>query len=386
MKITEAAFAREGVLGPGGLAACKFLVIDDSRMIRLTISKHLRQIGFESIDEADNGAAAIDLLRTGKDYDLVLLDLEMPGMDGFEFLKIVKSDPALRSVPVIVVSASEQLSAAIQCISDGAEDFLNKPFDPVLLRARVFSSIEKKRLRDNDRQLLRELENEKSLLQQEKEKSEQLLLNVLPQAIAARLKNGEKVIAEKQEATTVGFTDLVGFTPYARNAEPVDVVTMLNRIFSNFDIMSAQNGVEKIKTIGDCYMFAAGVPVPVEDHARRVADSALEMVRFIERFNARFGTAFQIRIGLNSGPLVAGIIGKQKFAYDIWGDAVNVASRMESSGLPGRIHISESTRAALGSDYECEPRGTIECKGLGQINTYFLLSKNDPFLDEVPVI
>jgi class 3 adenylate cyclase len=386
MKITEAAFAREGVLGPGGLAACKFLVIDDSRMIRLTISKHLRQIGFESIDEADNGAAAIDLLRTGKDYDLVLLDLEMPGMDGFEFLKIVKSDPALRSVPVIVVSASEQLSAAIQCISDGAEDFLNKPFDPVLLRARVFSSIEKKRLRDNDRQLLRELENEKSLLQQEKEKSEQLLLNVLPQAIAARLKNGEKVIAEKQEATTVGFTDLVGFTPYARNAEPVDVVTMLNRIFSNFDIMSAQNGVEKIKTIGDCYMFAAGVPVPVEDHARRVADSALEMVRFIERFNARFGTAFQIRIGLNSGPLVAGIIGKQKFAYDIWGDAVNVASRMESSGLPGRIHISESTRAALGSDYECEPRGTIECKGLGQINTYFLLSKNDPFFDEVPVI
>lgn len=386
MKITETAFAREGVLGPGGLAACKFLVIDDSRMIRLTISKHLRQIGFESIDEADNGAAAIDLLRTGKDYDLVLLDLEMPGMDGFEFLKIVKSDPALRSVPVIVVSASEQLSAAIQCISDGAEDFLNKPFDPVLLRARVFSSIEKKRLRDNDRQLLRELENEKSLLQQEKEKSEQLLLNVLPQAIAARLKNGEKVIAEKQEATTVGFTDLVGFTPYARNAEPVDVVTMLNRIFSNFDIMSAQNGVEKIKTIGDCYMFAAGVPVPVEDHARRVADSALEMVRFIERFNARFGTAFQIRIGLNSGPLVAGIIGKQKFAYDIWGDAVNVASRMESSGLPGRIHISESTRAALGSDYECEPRGTIECKGLGQINTYFLLSKNDPFLDEVPVI
>jgi len=386
MKITETAFAREGVLGPGGLAACKFLVIDDSRMIRLTISKHLRQIGFESIDEADNGAAAIDLLRTGKDYDLVLLDLEMPGMDGFEFLKIVKSDPALRSVPVIVVSASEQLSAAIQCISDGAEDFLNKPFDPVLLRARVFSSIEKKRLRDNDRQLLRELENEKSLLQQEKEKSEQLLLNVLPQAIAARLKNGEKVIAEKQEATTVGFTDLVGFTPYARNAEPVDVVTMLNRIFSNFDIMSAQNGVEKIKTIGDCYMFAAGVPVPVEDHARRVADSALEMVRFIERFNARFGTAFQIRIGLNSGPLVAGIIGKQKFAYDIWGDAVNVASRMESSGLPGRIHISESTRAALGSDYECEPRGTIECKGLGQINTYFLLSKNDPFFDEVPVI
>jgi class 3 adenylate cyclase len=386
MKITETAFAREGVLGPGGLAACKFLVIDDSRMIRLTISKHLRQIGFESIDEADNGAAAIDLLRTGKDYDLVLLDLEMPGMDGFEFLKIVKSDPALRSVPVIVVSASEQLSAAIQCISDGAEDFLNKPFDPVLLRARVFSSIEKKRLRDNDRQLLRELENEKSLLQQEKEKSEQLLLNVLPQAIAARLKNGEKVIAEKQEATTVGFTDLVGFTPYARNAEPVDVVTMLNRIFSNFDIMSAQNGVEKIKTIGDCYMFAAGGPVPVEDHARRVADSALEMVRFIERFNARFGTAFQIRIGLNSGPLVAGIIGKQKFAYDIWGDAVNVASRMESSGLPGRIHISESTRAALGSDYECEPRGTIECKGLGQINTYFLLSKNDPFFDEVPVI
>ena len=378
--------AKDGWFSVVGLTDARILLVDDSRMIRLTISKHLRQIGFESIDEADNGDAAIRLLRSGKDYDLVMLDLEMPGMDGFEFLKIVKSDPSLRSLPVIVVSASDHISAAIQCITDGAEDFLNKPFDPVLLRARVFSSIEKKRLRDIDRQLFQALETEKSLLEQEKEKSEQLLLNVLPEAIAARLKKGEKVIAEKQEATTVGFTDLVGFTPYARNAEPVDVVTMLNRIFSNFDLMSARSGVEKIKTIGDCYMFAAGVPVPVEDHARRVADTALEMVRFIERFNARFGTEFQIRIGLNSGPLVAGIIGKQKFAYDIWGDAVNVASRMESSGVPGRIHISESTRIALGSDYEYEPRGVIEVKGLGQINTYFLISKNDPFLDEVPEI
>ena len=130
MNSTEWEFAREGFLGPGDLAACKFLVIDDSRMIRLTIAKHLRQIGFELIDEADNGASAIDLLRAGKDYDLVLLDLEMPDMDGFEFLKIVKSDPFLRALPVIVVSASERISAAIQCISGGAEDFLNKPFDP----------------------------------------------------------------------------------------------------------------------------------------------------------------------------------------------------------------------------------------------------------------
>lgn len=371
---------------PQPLTSGRILVVDDSRMIRLTIAKHLRKIGFEAIDEAEDGAAAISLLRSGKDYDLVLLDLDMPGINGFEFLKIVKSDPALRSVPVIVVSASEHISSAIQCITDGAEDFLNKPFDPVLLRARVFSSIEKKHLRDKDRQLLGQLATEKSLLELEKEKSERLLLNVLPEAIAARLKNGEKVIAEKQECATVGFTDLVGFTPYARTAEPVDVVTMLNRIFSNFDLLSGRHGVEKIKTIGDCYMFAAGIPVPVADHARRVADTALEMVQFLARFNARFGSSFQVRIGINTGPLVAGIIGKQKFAYDIWGDAVNVASRLESSGMPGRIHISESTRAALGSDYECEPHGAIDCKGLGTINTYFLNAKNDPFLDEVPEI
>ena len=377
---------KTGMTGTTSLTDGKILVVDDSRMVRLTILKRLRQIGFEAIDEAESGNDAIALLRSGKAYDLVLLDLDMPGINGYEFLKIVKSDPATSAIPVIVISASAHVASAIQCITDGAEDFLNKPFDPILLRARIFSSIEKKRLRDTDRQLLAALETEKALLEQEKEKSEQLLLNVLPEAIAARLKNGEKVIAEKQEATTVGFTDLVGFTPYARHAAPVDVVTMLNRIFSNFDLMSARNGVEKIKTIGDCYMFAAGIPVPVEDHARRVADTALEMVRFLERFNTRFGTEFQIRIGLNSGPLVAGIIGKQKFAYDIWGDAVNVASRMESSGVPGRIHISESTRIELGSDYEYEPRGTIEVKGLGEINTYFLLSKNDPFLDEVPEI
>lgn len=386
MEHPKAQHEMSGLPEPQSLTSGRILVVDDSRMIRLTISKHLRKIGFNQIDEAEDGSSAIDQLRSGKAYDLVLLDLDMPGINGFEFLKLIKSDPALRPIPVIVVSASDHISAAIQCITDGAEDFLNKPFDPVLLRARVFSSIEKKHLRDKDRQLLSQLATEKSLLEQEKEKSERLLLNVLPEAIAARLKNGEKVIAEKQACATVGFTDLVGFTPYARSAEPVDVVTLLNRIFSNYDLLSGRHGVEKIKTIGDCYMFAAGIPVHVADHARRVADTALEMVQFLDRFNKRFGTDFQIRIGINTGPLVAGIIGKQKFAYDIWGDAVNVASRLESSGMPGRIHISESTRAALGPDYECEPRGTIDCKGIGEVNTFFLTAKNDPFLDEVPEI
>ena len=372
--------------GPQNLNNGRILLVDDSRMIRLMVSRRLRQIGFELIDEAENGAEALALLSSGKNYDLVLLDLEMPVINGFEFLHIVKSDVTLSSIPVIVISASDHVSAAIKCISEGADDFLHKPFDPVLLRARIFSSIERKRLRDKDRKLLAQLAHEKKLLELEKEKSERLLLNVLPKAIAARLKDGETTIAEKQGATTVGFTDLVGFTTYARSAEPIDIVTMLNRIFSKFDLISRRHGVEKIKTIGDCYMFAAGIPVPVENHARRVANTALQMLGFVRRVNSRFGTDFQIRIGLNTGPLVAGIIGRQKFAYDIWGDSVNVASRMESSGVPGRIHISESTRIALGSDYECEPRGLIDCKGLGQVSTYFLLSKKDGSLDEVPVI
>lgn len=358
--------------GAAIFAQSRVLVVDDSRMMRMALIRSLQELGVAAITEAANGREALEKVSQSP-LDLVLLDLDMPEIDGLSVLRTMKGNASHRAIPVVVVSGSEHTATAIQCIGAGAEDYLTKPFDPVLLRARITSSLERKRLRDLDQHHLQQLELEKSLLEREQEKSERLLLNVLPRAIAARLRQGEENIADKQESVSIAFVDLVGFTAYSRTAHPAELVSLLNRIFTAFDLIIERNGAEKIKTIGDSYMFAAGIPLPNADHARIVARCALDILETFDRLNALHGTSFQIRIGINSGSVVAGIIGKRKFAYDIWGDAVNIASRMESTGEPGKIHISESTREALGPGFRYEPRGTVECKGLGPVATYFLL-------------
>ena len=347
------------------------LIIDDSRTMRAGLRRALEEIGHRNLEEASNGREGLEKLRTGN-FDLVLLDLDMPEMDGRETLRHIKADPALRVVPVIVISGSGHEANAIACIAAGAEDYLNKPFDPVLLRARVLSSIERKRLRDHDRILLEQLHNEKQLLEHEKARSERLLLNILPRSIKERLQAGEKDIADHHENVTIGFADIVGFSTISREVSAPELVASLDRFFAAFDIVAERAGVEKIKTIGDNFMFAAGVPLADPGHAASACDCALGILETFNRLNAIHGTSLQIRIGLHSGPVVAGIIGKKKFAYDIWGDAVNIASRMESTGEPGKIHISRHTRDLLGPDFVCEPRGSIDCKGIGPVETFFL--------------
>ncbi|NDD37989.1 MAG: response regulator, partial [Verrucomicrobia bacterium] len=203
--------------------------------------------------EISPGRNALDL-ASQREFDLILLDIEMPVMDGFEVLQHLKSDAVLRDLPVIVISGQEQMEGAVRAIEMGAEDYLPKPYNPVLLRARVTSSLEKKRLRDLDRMRLTELQLEKEMLQIEKEKSERLLLNILPRAIADRLKGGEKTIAETYQSVTVLFADLVGFTNLSRHTDASEIVDMLNQIFTKFDHLVERHGLEKIKTIGDSYM------------------------------------------------------------------------------------------------------------------------------------
>jgi adenylate cyclase len=212
-------------------------------------------------------------------------------------------------------------------------------------------------------------------LQAEQEKSERLLLNVLPEPIAARLKNGEKHISDNYDSVTVMFTDIVGFTPLAEQLQSNQLVTLLNDVFSRFDQLAKKYGVEKIKTIGDAYMVVGGVPIVDTGHATAIAEMALEMLQSVEDYNQQQGSALTIRIGINSGPVVAGVIGRQKFSYDLWGDTVNTASRMESHGAPGCIHVTESTYRQLRNSYEfdrCEP---VEIKGKGLMQTYFLQGK-----------
>jgi adenylate cyclase len=212
-------------------------------------------------------------------------------------------------------------------------------------------------------------------LEVERAKSERLLLNVLPASVASRLKESDQVIADGFGEATVLFADIVDFTPLAQGLSPADVVALLDRVFTGWDALAARHGVEKIKTIGDAYMVAGGLPSPRSDHAEAIADMALEMEAEVERCAVEQELPLKVRIGIDTGPVVAGVIGRAKFIYDLWGDTVNTASRMESHGLPGTIQVTERTHEALRGRYELSQRGTIEVKGKGPMTTYFLLAR-----------
>ena len=209
-------------------------------------------------------------------------------------------------------------------------------------------------------------------LRLEQEKSDRLLLNVLPQAIAERLKQDQSIIADTFAEVTVLFADIVGFTQISSQISPPELVSLLNDIFSTFDRLAEKHGLEKIKTIGDAYMVVGGLPIPRKDHAEAIAQMAIDMQQAIIEFSDTHNQDFSIRIGINSGPVVAGVIGIKKFIYDLWGDTVNTASRMESHGLPGCIQVTSATYQRLQEKYFFESRGTIEVKGKGEMNTYFL--------------
>ena len=223
------------------------------------------------------------------------------------------------------------------------------------------------------------------LLRVEQQKSESLLLNVLPEPIAARLKDGDQTIADQFDAVSVLFADLVGFTPLSLRLSPREMVELLDDIFMHFDALAEKYNVEKIRTIGDAYMVAAGVPCPRPDHAQALARMALDMCEHIRTRPATAGQAIQFRIGINSGPLVAGVIGRKKFQYDLWGDSVNTASRMESHGTPGQIQISRATYELLKDEFVCAPRGTLNVKGKGEMETWYLLGVKSPETEGVAV-
>ena len=207
----------------------------------------------------------------------------------------------------------------------------------------------------------------------ERARSERLLRNVLPDAIAERLKSGERVIADSYPAVTVLFADICGFTTYAATVSPERLVLRLDTLFRRFDALAEQFGLEKIKTIGDAYMVAAGLPEPVPDHAERACRFALAALDAIEASNAELGESFAIRVGVHTGPVVAGVIGDRKFAYDLWGDTVNVASRMESHGVVGRVHVTSETLAALPPGWRTVAQGPIVVKGKGEMRTALLV-------------
>jgi guanylate cyclase len=209
----------------------------------------------------------------------------------------------------------------------------------------------------------------------EEAKSEALLLNVLPAPVAARLKREEGIIAESHAAVTVLFADIVGFTRLAERLPPSEVVALLDRVFAQWDALALSHGAEKIKTIGDAYMVAAGIPLPRDDHVEVIAEMALAMRPEAERCAAETGLPFEVRIGIDTGPVVAGVIGRAKFSYDLWGDTVNTASRMELHAPPRTIQVTQRVYERLRHAYELHPRGTIDVKGKGPMHAYLLTGR-----------
>ena len=342
------------------------LVVDDNASNRGLLLRRLEREGHQVV-EARSGRQALQILGT-EEIDLILLDLMMPDMNGLQVLERLKGNKRLRNIPVIMISGLQETDSVIRCIGAGAEDYLPKPFDQVLLRARINACLERKHWHDRELGYLTQLKAEK-------ERSDALLRSILPGQIVGRLNDGEAVIADRFENVTILFCDLVGFTKVAARIAPGQLVENLNRIFSAFDALAGSLGVEKIKTIGDAYMAAAGLPEVRPDHAEIMGELALRMLETLEKLSQDAKIRFRARIGMHTGPVVAGVIGMNKFIYDVWGDTVNVASRLETCSLPGRIQVSDEVRGALEHCYEFEPRGVISLRGKGRMATAFLTGR-----------
>ncbi|MBP2233977.1 class 3 adenylate cyclase/CheY-like chemotaxis protein [Sinorhizobium kostiense] len=342
--------------------AGKILIVDDVASNRDLLSRRLRRDGHR-VFTADCGLSA--LARLAKDeFDLILLDILMPDMNGIEILSRLKSESRWRHVPVIMISGLSEVAAVARCIEAGADDYLTKPFNATLLRARINSALEKKRWLDREHRYLQQIETEKRRV-------DALIHAILPDQIVARLQGGEAIIADRFDAVSILFADIVGFSPIATRLPPSELVRRLDGLFSKFDLLTEQHRVEKIKTIGDAYMAACGIPEPAADHADRIVALGRSMLNALDAMPPD-SDRFRIRIGIHSGPVVAGLIGRHRFVYDVWGETVNIASRLESQGVADHIQFSEATMRALSGSWTFEPRCGLELRGIGTVKTYLM--------------
>ncbi|MCS6808746.1 MAG: adenylate/guanylate cyclase domain-containing protein [Bacteroidota bacterium] len=344
-------------------AAPYILIVDDVPVNLQALESILQTRGFRVL-KATNGEQALELVAQEKP-DLILLDVMMPKMNGYEVCQHLKENPETSKIPVIFLTGRNDSYSVIKGFASGALDYVVKPFHAPELLARINTHLELKRSRDT---ILRY----NYLLDAEKRRAEQLLLNILPASIAGRLQNGERLIADKIDDATVIFADVTNFTHLSEVLSAEEIVALLNMLFSAFDDLADKFGVEKIKTMGDSYMAASGIPIQRPDHAEAAVNMALAMLHSLEQINAQTGRNLNIRIGIHSGPVIAGVIGVKKFIYDLWGDTVNTASRMESHGEPGKVHVSEAVYAKLQGKFEFQERGDIEVKGKGIMKTYFV--------------
>ncbi len=332
------------------------LLVDDTPTNLKILVEYFSDGGYD-ISVATSGEAALKQIEANLP-DLILLDVMMPGIDGFETCRRIKANPVTKDVPVIFMTALTETSDKVKGFEAGAVDYVTKPLHQEEVRARV-----------NTHLTLRRMHQE---LEEKEKQTEGLLLNVLPKCIADKLRNNITTVAEHYPEISVLFADIVNFTELCANKDPDMIVGILHELFSAFDELVEKHGLEKIKTIGDAYMAIVGAPTPRPNHAEAIAELALGIQQVMIDFNQKNQTDLAIRIGINSGPVVAGVIGTKKFSFDLWGETVNIASRMESLSAPNQIQVTEKTYGLLRGQYSFEERGEVEVKGTGMAKVYLL--------------
>lgn len=365
------------------------LYVDDEENNLTSFRAALRR--HYNIFTAISGEEGMEIFKQ-HDIHIVVTDQRMPAMTGVQFLQHIPEEPD--NIRMILTGFSD-IEAIIEAINTGkVYRYITKPWDKDELKITIDNALEAVRLRRDNKHLIQELqdyneqlekkvkertieiEKKSLLLEAEKSKSEKLLLNILPEEIAEELKRFGRSYARKHVEVSVIFADIRGFTNIAETMMPDELITQLDESFRGFDHIVEKYGAEKIKTIGDCYMCACGLPTETKDNASVAVNLALDMLQFINGFNMAKKIQnlpeFELRIGIHTGPVVAGVVGITKFVYDIWGDTVNVAAKMEHNSQPGKLNISGNTYQLVKDQFICTPRGKIAAKNKGEIEMYFV--------------
>ncbi len=346
------------------------LLVDDKAYSLKLLSTILEDKGY-CVCQATSSAMALEAVQQQLP-ELIMLDVMIPDMNGYDLCQQLKSAPPTRDIPVIFLTALQETSDKVRAFQMGAADYITKPFQTDEVCARVSHQLEISRLQ-------RQLAQRNQHLRQEQARTKALLHNLLPAPIADRLTHTpldasltSHVVADFFESTTILFADIANFTTLASCAPPQVLVNLLNQIFSCFDQLAEAYGLEKIKTIGDAYMVAGGIPEFRPDHSEAIAHMALAMQTSMEQFTTPDGEPLQLRIGIHRGPVIGGVIGLKRLSYDLWGDTVNVASRMELYGEPGKIQVSDAVYQVITGKFQLISRGAIPVKGKGEMETYWL--------------
>ena len=336
--------------------ALAVLVVDDNEDNRYTLTRRLKRQGYDEVATAEDGRKALELLDA-RPFDLVLLDIMMPEMDGYEVLEAMKANPKLRDIPVIMISALDEIDSIVRCIELGAEDYLPKPFNPTLLRARVEACLEKKRLRDRETANLKRPESEK-------ESPGGLLRAILPAGAVQEFEETGAVKPRRFEDVAVLCCDVAGFAGYCDRHPPEAAVGELQGRFERFETIALEHGLEKARTVGSAFIATAGLPHPVADPLLQAARCGLAMAAG----TAETATHLQARIGIHSGPVVAGVMGGLRFPYDLWGETVECAARIAEYADPGRVVMTAAVWMQIEDRCRGRACGPVALKGKGEVD------------------